>query len=101
MYENELQNKKDVTDYFEKKLLALLQDKDMLVKKYEQRIKALSISTLPSSADSSTSLAMRITPQEESVVPQPIPPRKFPPSPKRLNQVKVSSKRALSERPTP
>lgn len=59
MYENELQNKKDITTYYEGKLHSLLRDKDILVSKYEQQIKYLSQKTIANS-DSSTSLSQRL-----------------------------------------
>jgi len=39
MYENETHNKKQLTEYYEKKLHSLLRDKDILIKKYEEKIK--------------------------------------------------------------
>jgi hypothetical protein len=61
MYENELMNKKDLAEYYDKKVHALLRDKDMLISKYEQKIKSLSQNTLPSNSnhDSSTSISPR------------------------------------------
>lgn len=61
MYENELQNKKDLAEYYENKLHALLRDKDALVNKYEQKIKFISQPNVSSkNTDSSTSIGNQL-----------------------------------------
>lgn len=58
MYENELENKKQLTEYYEKKLRLAQREKDIMTKKYEEKLKYLSANHVSSiqSLDSSTSI---------------------------------------------
>lgn len=91
MYDNELQNKKELTDYYEKKLHALLRDKDLLAKQYDEKVKGLAQKMWKErEADSATSLPQQIRHSAQEL-PAPHSDRslkKYPPSPPKANHFK-------------
>lgn len=42
MYENQILNKNKLTEFYEKKIGQLIRDKDILVKKYEEKMRMVS-----------------------------------------------------------
>ena len=58
MYENQILNKKKLTEFYEKKMGQLIRDKDILVKKYEEKMRMVSSknSSYSQHFDSTTSL---------------------------------------------
>jgi hypothetical protein len=118
MYENEVENKKQLTEYYEKKFHNILRDKDILVKKYEEKIKYLSnqnVTHSQQSIDSSTSiqnhlLPVRRTQQDVSAFPErqaekerkkypppPPPPKSNSPRPNAFQSQKQLNNSSISE----
>lgn len=110
MYENQVENKKELTEYYEKKLL---RDKDILIKKYEEKIRVLSTYSSHSQAiDSSTSIQYQLSPRKQSQevttpqtekslkkFPPPTPPRASSPRISPLSQKEIPQKEAKNLTP--
>jgi hypothetical protein len=92
-----MENKKELTDYYEKKLHNILRDKDILIKKYEEKIRIVSTYSPPHSQtmDSSTSIQYQLSPKksnQEIMTPQTEKSlRKFPPpTPPRASSPRIN-----------
>ena len=99
MYENELENKKQLTEYYEKKLHNLMRDKDILVRKYEEKIGYLSVQSLAlaHSSASSTSIQNHISRKDVPASPEKqAEKRNFPPPSPKLSPVKPKQHSPLS-----